>query len=99
MNWEPGYMPGGIITVNISPVGARTLSCWPGPAPGGTVTAKWPSIMKRAWLSGQLLKRAWQQFVLGPHELDLGWKCSRSGAERLDGPFTVLNLQGVGLDA
>ncbi len=63
----------GTTTVIIWPVfGARTLSCEPGPAEGGTVTAKWPSMMKRAWLSGQLLMRfVVQQFVLGPHVLDL----------------------------
>jgi hypothetical protein len=25
--------------------------------------------------------------MLGPHELDLGWQCLRSGAETLDGAF------------
>merc|ERR1719240_575596 len=45
MKLEPGYIPAGTTTVNVSPVvGARTLSCEPGNAPGGTVTAKWPSI-------------------------------------------------------
>ena len=85
--------------VNVSPVfGARTFSWEPGPAEGGTVTAKWPSIMKRVWLSGQLLKRAALCRSL------CSARTSRIGAGNAQGavrsgstaPLAVIHVQGVG---
>ena len=91
MKLEPGYIPAGTTTVNVSPVvGARTLSCEPGNAPGGTVTAKWPSMVVSVRLTGpcaatgQCLQRLYGAVT----RLNSG-PCSVRG---YTGPFSVARL-------